>query len=101
MRIHRLLTERNPELPDFDGARVAAEREYKGRSMAEGIRAFRAARMANLAALRAVDAAKWSNQGTQDGVGPVALCDLPEMMAQHDAAHRAEIAALELYKENR
>jgi hypothetical protein len=93
VRIRRLLGEEDPYLPDFDGTRVAKEREYVKRSLADGIAAFRDARAANLATLRALPAAEWSRTGTQEGVGRVALCDLPHMMAEHDAAHRAEIAA--------
>ena len=52
-----------------------------------------AAREANLALLRSVGAEQWSRAGSQEGVGRVALCDLPSMMAEHDAAHRAEIEA--------
>jgi hypothetical protein len=29
----------------------------------------------------------------QEGVGRVSLCDLPAMMAEHDASHRSEIEA--------
>jgi hypothetical protein len=93
VRIRRLMSDENPHLPDFDGARVAKEREYTKRSLADGIRAFQEARAHNLAVLRAATAAQWSRRGTQEGVGPVALCDLPHMMAEHDASHRAEIAA--------
>jgi hypothetical protein len=93
VRIQRLLTEENPQLPDFDGARIARERQYDRRSLLEGIAAFRGARHGNLAALRAVPSAAWTRAGTQDGVGRVALCDLPTMMAEHDAAHRGEIEA--------
>jgi len=93
VRIRRLLSDTDPYLPDFDGDQVAKEREYRKRSLPEAIRAFRAARAANLVTLRAVPAAEWSRSGTQEGVGRVALCDLPHMMAEHDASHRAEIAA--------
>jgi hypothetical protein len=92
-RIRRLLAETDPHLPDFDGARLARERAYRDRSLPEGLRLFEVARTANLATLRSLDAAQWSRQGTQEGVGAVALCDLPHMMAEHDEAHRAEIAA--------
>ena len=34
---------------------------------------------------------EWERRGTQEGVGRVGLCDIPAMMAEHDAAHRAEI----------
>ena len=54
MRIRRLLTEVEPALPDFDGERVAQERNYKSLSLADGLEAFRRARAENLAALRAL-----------------------------------------------
>jgi hypothetical protein len=92
VRIRRLLDEEVPRLPDFDGARVAEERRYRTLSLAEGLAAFREARAANLALLHNLDPAQWSRAGTQDEVGPVALCDIPHMMAEHDASHRAEIA---------
>lgn len=94
VRIRRLLSEVEPVLPDFDGARVAEERRYKSLSLTEGIEAFRMARLANLTALRSVVSEEnWSRPGFQEGVGIVTLCDLPAMMAAHDAAHRQEIDA--------
>jgi hypothetical protein len=92
-RIRRLLGEEDPFLPDFDGARLARERDYRARSLDEGLAAFRAGREANLALLRSLGPDQWTRAGTQEGVGRVALCDLPSMMAEHDAAHRAEIEA--------
>ena len=92
-RIQRLLDEDEPFLPDFDGRRVAEERQYRRRSLAEGLQAFRSARHANLALLARVQGVQWSRGGRQEGVGRVALCDLPAMMAEHDRAHRAEIDA--------
>jgi len=92
-RIRRLLDEEDPFLPDFDGAGLARDRQYRSRSLAEGLAAFRSGREANLAALRRVEREQWTRAGTQEGVGRVALCDLPSMMAEHDEAHRAEIEA--------
>ena len=94
VRIRRLLAEDDPELPDFDGARVAAERNYRAKPLADGIAAFRAARTANLALLRSVEAAAWDRAGRQDGVGRLTLRDVPRMMREHDDSHRAEMAAL-------
>ena len=93
VRMRRLLSENEPVLQDFDGDRTAVERRYKQRSMEEGIRAFREARAENLALIRSIPSAEWSRGGTQEGVGRVALCDMPHMMVQHDGAHRAEIVA--------
>jgi len=90
-RIRRLSAETEPALPDFDGGRLAEERRYRTRSLEEGIATFRAARRENLRRLRSLTPEQWLRRGTQDGVGPVSLCDLPAMMAEHDAAHRREI----------
>jgi hypothetical protein len=93
IRIRRLLTESQPHLPDFNGAAIARERGYRARSLAEGLAVFRAARRDNLALFAEVRAEDWVRAGTQDGVGTVALCDIPAMMAEHDAGHRREIEA--------
>jgi len=93
VRIRRLLTESDPVLADFDGAGVAAERQYKTLSLDGGIRAFREARFANLQVLRALSSDAWSRSGTQEGIGAVALGDIPALMAEHDDGHRREIEA--------
>jgi hypothetical protein len=93
-RIARLRVEQRPDLPDFDGARVARERDYQSRSLSEGLAAFAAARRANLAALSSVGATEWARAGVQQGVGPLTLRDVPALMAEHDAGHRDEIRGL-------
>ena len=90
-RIERLLHEDRPALADFDGDAIAVERDYRRRSLRDGLAAFAAARAANLARLAQLSAADWSRSGTQEGVGEVALCDMPVFMSQHDGSHRAEI----------
>ncbi len=92
-RIRRLLSEERPFLPDFDGARVARVRNYRARSLVEGLQAFRAARESNLALLRSVRDEAWSRGGVQEGVGEVRLSDIPRLMREHDASHKAEIVA--------
>lgn len=91
VRIRRLLLEGTPVLPDFDGARVAEDGQYLRRSLAEGLKAFQVARLETLEQLRAVAPGDWSRTGTQDGVGVVALADIPKLMAAHDDEHRKEI----------
>jgi DinB superfamily len=93
VRIRRLIAEESPQLPDFDGAAIASARHYRTRSLAEALMAFRAARRANIDALQHLTDADWRRSGTQEGVGPVALCDIPSMMAEHDDGHRQEVAA--------
>jgi hypothetical protein len=91
LRIRRLLEEERPHLADFDGARIARERRYRSLSLTDGIEAFAKARRENVAALRRIAGDTWNRAGTQDGVGAVSLCDVPAMMAEHDAGHRREI----------
>jgi len=93
IRIRRLLGEQSPQLPDFDGGAIAKARDYRARALVDGLNAFRAARRANVDALRGLTTDDWLRSGTQDGVGPVALCDIPSMMAEHDGSHREEVDA--------
>lgn len=93
LRIQRLQTEMNPALPDFDGARMAVERNYKSLSLAAGLAAFEASRRANISALGSLKAETWARHGTQEGIGSVALCDIPIFMRQHDQAHIQDIQA--------
>jgi len=93
-RIRRLLAEDRPELPDFDGARIAAERDYRSREISEGLAAFSDARRRNLATLRELTAAQRARRGRQEGVGPLALGDLPKKMLEHDRSHRGELEEL-------
>jgi hypothetical protein len=55
------------------------------------LRAFEAARAANIATLLSLEPEAWARGGTQEGVGPVALRDLPLLMRDHDRSHIAEI----------
>src|SRR5205823_8808912 len=53
-RIDRLVAEDDPFLPDFDGEKIAAERQYLVLPVDQAIAAFAAARAGNLATLRAL-----------------------------------------------
>ncbi len=93
LRIRRLLDKHEPQLQDFDGARIAAARNYRQLSLEQGLAAFRAARRDNLRVLHSLAPTQWSRGGTQEGVGRITLADIPRMMAEHDASHRTEIDA--------
>jgi DinB family protein len=94
VRIRRLLTEDEPQLSNFDGDRVARERLYQRRDLAEGLLAFTLSRTRNLQRLREVSMDEWKRAGKQEGVGRVELSDVPRMMTEHDRMHGAEIADL-------
>ena len=90
-RIERLQRELDPHLPDFDGAAVAAARNYRSLSLAAGLAAFKTARLDNVQKLRNLPEEAWTRSGTLEGVGKVSLCDIPSMVRAHDAAHKQEI----------
>jgi hypothetical protein len=94
LRIRRLLEEESPSLPDFDGAGIAARRNYRSLDLKEWLVKFAAARRVNVAALQKVSNEQWKRNGEQEGVGVVTLADIPLAMARHDAEHRGEIEAL-------
>lgn len=101
MRIRRLQSETNPHLQDFDGDRIARERNYSSLSLWEGLAAFEEARKANLSTLQMLPAEAWSRNGTQEGVGEITLCDMPVFIHQHDIAHVEEILSWKAYKSRR
>jgi uncharacterized damage-inducible protein DinB len=94
VRIRRLLTEDEPLLSNFEGERVARERVYLRRDLAEGLLAFTTARTRNLQRLREVSPEDWKRTGEQEGLGRIELSDVPKMMTEHDRAHGVEIAEL-------
>lgn len=93
-RIDSLLAEDDPFLPDFDGEKIAAERQYLVLPVDEAIASFAASRARNLATLRAIVPEQWQRSGLQEGVGRISLGDVPRRMLAHDHAHRNEIADL-------
>ena len=94
VRIERILVEDQPEPTDFDGNALAEQRDYNSKDPYLALQRFRAARSASLARLRGLNALQWKRTGTLEGVGPIALADLPRRMSAHDEAHRREIEAL-------
>lgn len=91
-RIRRIELEDDPELADFRGDVVAAERKYLELELEPALVRFEEARARNVAALES--ARDRSRAGHQEGVGRVTLARIAEMMAEHDAGHAAELHAL-------
>ncbi|HEY4769046.1 MAG TPA: DinB family protein, partial [Myxococcales bacterium] len=72
-RVRRLIAEEDPFLPDFDGERIAREREYLKLELAPAVAAFAAAREQTLRSLRAVSRGQLARSGRQEGVGTITL----------------------------
>jgi hypothetical protein len=94
MRIERLLTEDRPTWGEFDGERVAMERQYLEQDAQAALDRFAQARAANVARLRTASESDWQRSGTHEGMGQVTLARLAEMMLEHDRGHAEDIGVL-------
>lgn len=94
VRLTRILSEDVPELPDFRGDIIAAERDYQHLPLEPALELFATARAANLARLASATEEQRARTGEQAGVGTVTFARVAEMMAEHDASHVAELLTL-------
>ena len=93
VRVRRMLTEHVPALDGFDGAAVAAARDYAaqdGRAAAHDFAAARRELVTMLSALTPADLAREA----QFAGRRICLADLVAMVVEHDRGHRDEITAL-------
>jgi len=93
VRVRRILSEENPELPGFEGDTVARERDYPSQDARAAARDFAAARNELVALLATVDPAGAARTGRFGGER-ITLGDLVAMIEAHDRGHREEIEAL-------
>ena len=94
-RITRMLAEIDPELPDVDGAKVAAEADYHAtQDVRAAANEFIALRDANVACLETLTDEQWARGGVLEGAGHITIRELAERMAAHDRGHLAELFKL-------
>ena len=94
VRLEKLIGEEQPFLPDFDGGKIAAERDYNQRQLAVMLDAFTRSRESNLRAVYALSPEELQRGGTLEGVGPITLESLLLKMREHDEAHLQELSDL-------
>ena len=94
VRIERILREDRPLLPDFDGAKVARERNYLEESLPQALESFGAARAHNLEIVSNLMADQLSRTGVLDPAGEITLGGLLARMCAHDEEHREQITEL-------
>ncbi len=94
VRINRILNEHEPVLADFDGGRIAVEREYTNQNIREAFDAFTEARKQNLARLRELPSEELAREGILEGVGRVSLKRLLLLMREHDEGHLQTLASV-------
>jgi acetylornithine deacetylase/succinyl-diaminopimelate desuccinylase-like protein len=88
VRARRLAEEDDPFMPDVDGAKLAAERNYYAEDWRAALREFAALRADTLSRLGG------NGSGTLEGVGRITPRDLTALMEKHDRGHVREIALL-------
>jgi len=93
-RVVRILSEENPLLPDVNGAKLAAERDYNAQPLAPALEAFAASRARSIARLRALGEQELERTAELEGVGRVTLRELLQRWLEHDAGHVKEMEAL-------
>jgi hypothetical protein len=94
VRIEKLLHEEEPLLPDFDGGKIAAERDYNSQSLTVALDAFKRAREQNLRAVEALSPADFERAGVLEAVGRITLETLLGKMREHDEGHLRELSEL-------
>ena len=93
VRVRRVLSEDRPALAGFDGAAVAASRNYAAQDALAAADEFSAARRELVAMLARLSEAQLAREATFGGK-PTCLADLVAMMVEHDQGHAAEIQGL-------
>ena len=93
-RIQRILAEDNPQLPDFEGGRIAKERDYNSQDAADALRTFKSAREESIRLLRSLGDRQLEKTGNLSGVGSVSIRELISLMLEHDHAHVNELSEL-------
>jgi len=94
VRIKRLLTEHDPDLPDFDGSRIASERDYNKQDFDAAFEEFALARAENVRVMRTLLPEQLERGGQLEGVGAITLGKLFLLMREHDQTHREESSRL-------
>ncbi len=93
-RIKKLLTEQQPALPDFDGSRIARERDYNRQDFEAAFEEFALARAENVRVMKTLSPDQLNRSGMLEGVGAITLGKLFRLMREHDQSHREELSAL-------
>ena len=93
-RIKKLLTENQPSLPDFDGGRLAKERDYNAQDFESAWQAFALARAENVRVMKSLSPDELNRSGVLDGVGAITLEKLLLLMREHDQSHLKELSDL-------
>ena len=93
VRVRRMLSERTPELADFDGDTIAEARNYASQDAHAAAQDFAAARRELLGVLAALSADDLKRDATFGG-RRISLSDLVALIDAHDGEHRQAIEGI-------
>jgi hypothetical protein len=94
LRIRKILTEVGPSLPDFDGGRIARERDYNSQDFETALQDFTRARKDNTSTVETLSSDQLNLSGVLEGIGEITLARLLQLMRQHDQSHLEELRVL-------
>lgn len=94
VRLHRMLAEEHPTLPDINGGQLARERHYSEQPMQPALDAFTEARHTNLKILGDVTDTQLVRAAYLESVGEITLGKLLELWVEHDRGHVQELKKL-------
>jgi DinB superfamily len=94
-RIRKMLTENQPKLPDFDGSRIARERDYNQQDFESAFQEFASEREENVRVMKTLSPDQLNRSGVLEGVGTITLERLFQLMREHDQSHRKELKELQ------
>jgi hypothetical protein len=94
VRVQRLLSEKNPRLPDIDGGRLAQERCYKEQELKPALDDFIQARYTNLRMIEKLTKTQLARSGFLEPLGRINLKWLLNLWVEHDQGHIKELDKL-------
>src|SRR6185295_16524516 len=80
VRIDRILADDEPELADFDGGLIAAQRNYNSQDLDAALRAFGSARHRNVERMRQIAPEIFDRTANLQDIGRITLKDLLSLM---------------------
>jgi hypothetical protein len=93
-RMTKMLAETTPHLPDFDGDRIARERDYQTQEAGSALNDFKNYRQQSVNFFRSLSKEQLERTAELEGVGLITLENLLCLMLQHDEAHVKELNQL-------
>jgi hypothetical protein len=94
IRIKKILAQTNPFLANFEGDKIALERDYNNQNPQIALDDFKSARQESIERLKSLTPEHLKRTGELEAVGTINLEDLMRLMLEHDKSHLEELEEL-------